>query len=166
MSALATTDKPVRIAAEISQADVPSPPALRVVGEVGPVFEGKEYARIEPGEYAAQCAHAKVYRDPGFRTWKALLRFRLIDGGQEIYGFYNMGRGESPHAGRRSRYWAAWTLANGAPPRRGQTMTPRVFRGKVFLVQVSDVTHTGDGKPHHPSAIYSTVKKIIEKMAG
>jgi hypothetical protein len=45
-------------------------------------------------------------------------------------------------------------------------MTPRVFRGKIFLVEVCDVTQTGDGKPHHPSAIYSTVKGIIEKDAG
>lgn len=156
----------MRITAEVSQANVPSSTALRVVAEVEPVFEGTEYARIKPGEYAAQCVHAKVYRDPGFRTWKALLRFRLIDGGQEVYGFLNLGRGESPRAGRRSRYWEVWTLANGAPPRKRQTMTARVFRGKVFLVEVSDVTRTGDRRPHHPRAIYSTVKRIIEKVAG
>ena len=42
-------------------------------------------------------------------------------------------------------------------------MSASVFRGKVFLVVVSDVTRTADGKPHHRSAVYSTVKAIIEK---
>ena len=148
------------------RAEGPAAPGLRVVEEIAPLFHGAEYARIAPGKYSAQCVHAKIYRDPGFRTWKALLRFRLIEGGQEIYGFLNLGRGPTPHAGRRSRYWQAWTLASGAPPRKRQTMTARVFRGKVFLVEVSDVTQTGDGKPHHPSAIYSTVKGIIEREAG
>jgi len=127
------------------------------------VFEGAEYARIKPGEYSAQCVHAKVYFDPGFRTWKALLRFRLLDGGNEVYGFFNLGRRGTAHAGRRSRYWEAWTRANGGAPAKRQTMTPRVFRGKVFQVEVADVTRNCDGKPHHPSAIYSTVKRIIMK---
>jgi hypothetical protein len=148
------------------RANDPAAPALRVVEEVAPVFAGAEYPRIEPGRYSAQCVHAKVYFDPGFRTWKALLRYRLIDGGQEVYGFFNLGRGESPNAGRRSRYWKAWTLANGEPPGKRQIMTARVFRGKVFLVELSDVTQTGDGKRHHVSAFYSTVKDVIEKQAG
>jgi hypothetical protein len=149
-----------------TRAEGPTSPALRVVKEVAPVFQGAEYVRIAPGKYSAQCVHAKIYRDPGFRTWKALLRFRLIEGGQEVYGFLNLGSGESAHAGRRSRYWEAWTLANGAAPRKRQAMTARVFRNKIFLVEISDVTRTGDGKAHHPSAIYSTVKAIIEKEAG
>ena len=149
-----------------AQPQAPSSTGLRAVEEVAPVFEGTEYARLKPGKYSAQCVHAKVYFDPGFRTWKALLRFRLTDGGVEVYGFFNLGRGEKPHAGRRSRYWEAWTLANGAPPRKRQTMTARVFRGKVFLVEVANVTQAGDGKPHHPDVIYSTAKRIIEKEAG
>ena len=139
---------------------------LRVVEEVAPTFDGAEYAKIGPGTYSAQCVHCKIYRDPGFRSWKALLRFKLLDDGQEVFGFFNLGTGENPHAGRRSRYWHAWTLANGAVPRKRQSMSARVFRGKVFLVVVSDVTRTADGKPHHPSAVYSTVKAIIEKQAG
>lgn len=158
--------KHTNVASEGSRANDSAVAGLRVVEEVAPVFQGAEYARIKPGQYSAQCVHAKVYRDPGFRSWKALLRFRLIAGGQEVYGFLHLGTGESPHAGRRSRYWEAWTLANGAAPRKRQTMTARVFHRKVFLVEVSDVTQTGDGKPHHPSAIYSIVKRIIEKEAG
>jgi hypothetical protein len=45
-------------------------------------------------------------------------------------------------------------------------MSASVFRGKVFLVVVSDVTNTAGGKPHHPTAVYFTVKAIIEKHAG
>jgi hypothetical protein len=158
--------KPQSVAVENPPGRGSNAAALRVVEEDAPVFEGTEYARINPGEYSAQCVHAKIYRDPGFRAWKALLRFRLFDLGEEVYGFFHLGRGERPRAGRRSRYWGAWIIANGAAPRKRQTMTPRVFRGKVFLVKVSDVTQTCDGKAHHPSAIYSTVKKIIEKQAG
>ena len=157
--------KAARIASRDNRIADPAASALRVVEEVAPAFEGATYARIEPGIYPAQCVHGKIYRDPGFRAWKALLRFR-VESGQEIFGFFHLGTGVSPHAGRRSRYWAAWTLANGAPPRKRQTMSARVFRGKVFRVQASDVVQTGDGRSHHPSAIYSTVKNIIEKEAG
>jgi hypothetical protein len=109
-----------------------------------------------------------------FRKWglfqsgcaMALLRFRLLEGEKEVYGFFNLGRGAKPKAGRRSRFFEAWTMANGGAPRKRQTMTARVFRGKVFRVAIADVDRNCDGKPHHPSAIYSTVKRILEKEAG
>jgi len=136
-----------------------------LIEDVSPVFEGGEYARIRSGEYDAQCVFARSYHDPGFRAWKTLLRFRIIDSGQEVCGFFNLGRRPKPHVGRRSRYWAAWTLANGAPPRKRQVMTARVFRGKVFRVKVEDVTRSGDGKRHSKSAIYSTVKDVLDRVA-
>jgi hypothetical protein len=158
--------KPQRITAPDSPNSDCAASALKVVEEDAPVFEGVEYARIKPGQYSGQCVYFKVYYDRGFKRWTAMLRFQLIDEEEEIYGFLNLGRRERPHAGRRSRYWAEWTLANGATPRKRQEMSPRVFRGKVFLVEVGDVTKAGDGKSHQACAIYSTVKKIIEKQVG
>lgn len=155
------------LAARITKREAaPSSPDLRVVEESAPVFQGTEYTKIEAGKYSAQCVQFKVYCDPGFRRWVVMLRFRLIEGGQEVCAFYNLGRREGSCPGRRSRYWKAWTLANGTAPRKGQKMYPKVFRGKVFLVEVANVTRDSEGRLHHASAVYSTVNNIIEKEAG
>jgi hypothetical protein len=78
-----------------------------------------------------------------------------------IYGFLNLGDGKRC-PGRRSRYWKAWTKANGAPPRRGQTMTSRIFLDKWFKVSVADVTLDPDQKAKGVLEIYSTVSEILE----
>lgn len=157
----------MRSVARITQPEaVPSSTALQVAEESGPIFQGAEYTKIGAGKYSAQCVQFKTYRDPGFNRWVVMLRFRLIEGGQEVCAFYNLGRREDSCPGRRSRYWKAWTIANGAAPRKGQRVYPKVFRGKVFLVEVSDVMQDSEGKPHHASAVYSKVENIIEKEAG
>src|SRR5215472_17223957 len=93
---------------------------LRVAGssddsqeeEVAPVCEEKPYPLYEPGRYEAQCTHACIYRDPQFRSWKALLRFRLVPSGDEVCGFFHLGEGDRPDAGPRSKYRRAWVIAN------------------------------------------------------
>ena len=80
-----------------------------------------------------------------------------------MFGFLNLGNHAKPHAGRRSEYWRAWVIANDAPPRKRQTLSPRAFKGKLYEVRIDDVTRRFDGRDHHPAAIYSTVKEIIRR---
>jgi hypothetical protein len=133
------------------------------VSSDGPVCDSDPYPHIPASEYLMRCTGAKCYRDPGFHRLVCRLAFSspLVHDGVTIYAFMNLGDGERC-PGRRSRYWKAWTMANAAPPRRGQTMTSRVFLGKWFKVSVADVSHAADQKPNHAAAIYSTVREILE----
>jgi len=128
--------------------------------ELGPVCEQEPYPRLEPGRYEGQCIFARIYRDPQFRSWKALLRFRLILSRQQVCGFFHLGQGDKPKAGTRSKYRRAWIIANGDAPRKRQVLSPRVFRGKIFEIEVCSVTRAFDGREHPPGAGYSTVREI------
>src|SRR5262245_52607178 len=128
--------------------------------ELAPIFEGAAYPLIAPGRYEAQCVQGKFYFDPQFRAWKAILRFRLLSSDQQVVGFFHLGRGESPKAGRRSKYMRAWIIANKAPPTKRQTLSTRVFRGKIFEVEIHTVDHSYDQREHPPGMQYSTVSEI------
>src|SRR5690348_11535018 len=99
----------------------------------GPVC-GAEYPLVDPGERVLRCLAAKVYRHPGLpdHPWKCQLEFSDGFDGPRLFGFYHLGVNPKPHAGRTSRYWKAWHIANGGPPRRRQTMSARTFRDKWF----------------------------------
>ena len=128
-----------------------------------PICEEEPYPLLTPGRYKAQCVHASTYRDPQFRSWKALLRFQLLLNGEKVVGFFHLGQGDKPKAGRRSRYWRAWVIANGAQPRKRQELSPRMFKGKIFEVEIDTVKRAQDGGEHPAAAQYSTVKEILER---
>jgi hypothetical protein len=56
---------------------IPNGPARKRRAE--PEIEWKEYPRIPPGEYLGYCEWGKHYRDPGFRSWKCLLRWVVLE---------------------------------------------------------------------------------------
>jgi hypothetical protein len=130
---------------------------------IEPVCDRDPYPRYEPGEYEVECVGASVGRDPQFGVWKAYLRFRLLSNGHPVWGFLNLGSKKEPHAGRRSEYWRAWVIAHGSQPRKRQTLTARVFKGKLVMVRIGDVTRRFDGRDHSSEAIYSTVKQILRR---
>jgi hypothetical protein len=74
--------------------------------------------------------------------------------------WWNLGDGENPRAGRRSKYFKEWVRANGGPPRRGDRLFPNVFRQRMAKVEV------GDTDPSKSAAPYSVVRKIIEWETG
>jgi hypothetical protein len=125
-----------------------------------------EYPLVAPGRRTLQCVGARIYRHSGLpdKPWKCELRFADGFGELEIFGFFHLGTGDKPHAGRKGRYWGAWTLANGAPPRKRQTMSPRAFKGRWFVCDVETVTHKGRGAKAEPlpeHLRYSVVREIL-----
>jgi hypothetical protein len=138
-------------------------PTVEAVAGLEPVCESNPYPRYAPDEYEGECVAAHTYRHPLLRAWKCHLEFRLLGDGAEVFAFLNLGRGEKPKAGRHSMYARAWTIANGGPPRRRQTMSARVFKGKVFQVKVGDVIGNYRGGAHHPSEQYSVVREIVAR---
>lgn len=123
----------------------------------GPICEA-EYPLIKPGRYTLLCVAAKIYRHPGLpdHPWKAQLEFKDGFGELHIFGFLHLGNGKEMHAGRTSKYWQAWCLANGGPPGKRQVMSARVFKDKWFECDV------GTAKEGTPEA-YSVVRQIFAR---
>lgn len=102
------------------------------------------YPRIEPGAYLGYCASARIYRDPGFKRWVALLRWDVlnISGLQTVARgvpmWMSLGDGEKPQAGRRSRYWREYIRAAGKPPARSDRLSPAVFVKRMARLLIRD----------------------------
>ncbi len=128
-----------------------------------PVCEQAPYPRYEPGVYEAECVGAETYRDRQFSSWKCALRFSILADGAPVFGFLHLGSKQKPIAGARSEYRRAWIIANGEQPRKRQTLSNRVFVGKIFEVRIADVQKRHDGRDHPTTAIYSVVKEIIRR---
>jgi hypothetical protein len=82
-----------------------------------------------------------------------------------VSAFFNMGKDQAkPHIGRRSRFYAVWSLANGEAPRKGQQMTLEAFTeaGLVYLVRVADSTKDGKDTAKPDALIYSRVTEILK----
>jgi hypothetical protein len=71
--------------------------------------------------------------------------------------FISLGERAKPHASRRGKYWNEWIRANGGPPRRGDRLSPKIFKGRVARIQVADTDS---------AAAYSTVRSIISFETG
>src|ERR1017187_9699885 len=104
-------------------------------------WEGADLPRIPPGEYRAVCVG---WQGPewvrAYRRWSLRLEFSLLTDGTLVSAFFNLGcDAEEPHIGRRSRFYAAWCIANGEAPRRGQRMAWETLADPelLYLVRVA-----------------------------
>jgi len=127
-----------------------------------PELEWKDYPRIAPGEYPAYCRWAKQYHDPGFHSWRCLLRWDVLsDDLLRVLAcvplWFALGSREKPHASRRGKYLPAWIRAHGGPPARGDRLSPRVFVHRLARVVVGDT---------EGPAPYSVVRRIVEWETG
>ena len=128
-------------------------------------IQWRDYDRIEPGVYPAYCWWARHYRDPGLKRWTCLARFDVLSHDlvrvlARVPWFLSLGEREKPHAGRRGKYLKEWVRANGAPPKRGDRLSPRVFVRRMARVAV------GDTDPEKSPAPYSVVRRIVSWETG
>jgi hypothetical protein len=84
----------------------------------------------------------------------------MNDPEREIYGFLNLGTEAKPTAGRGSKYWRAWVIANGELPRKRQVLSVRTFVNKIFQVQIGDVEKRMDGSAQSELEKYSVIQEI------
>ena len=131
----------------------------------GLVWEGVELPRVAPGNY--QAAYVQ-WQGPefvrAFQRWSVRLEFSLLDDGTLVSAFYNLGSDPArPRVGRRSRYYAAWSQANGEPPRKGQKITPEAFAepGLLYTLQVADALKDEAQKRKPDALVYSRVVNIL-----
>lgn len=59
------------------------------------------------------------------------------------------------------KYWLAWVLAAGKRPVRGDRMSTKVFRKKVFRSKVRIVTKTAHQTPRTMEQQYSVVDELL-----
>lgn len=129
-----------------------------------PTWDGPEYARVSPGRYDAV---ATRYQGPEwvrkYRRWSLMVEFELFSESKRVCAFFNMGTNpDGPHAGQQSRYFKAWTLANGEHPHKKQKLDPRVFLdGQIFKVEVTDSGADSEGQQKEDALVYSRVTAVL-----
>lgn len=125
---------------------------------------GPSYPHISPGRYSAIAVRTQGPEwCRAYQRWSLLVEFELLAEPVQLACFYNMGNNaERCEIKRHSRYFKAWTLANGAPPMKGQSMGPDVFlQNQVFTVEVVDSGNEKKERPKSAEEMYSRVKQII-----
>lgn len=141
--------------------------------EAEPKISWTQRDHIAPGNYAAFSQCAKVYYDKMFHRWTCVVAFSVTDDLltqtiARLPWFLNLGRGETPHAGRRSKYWAAFCFANGGhpPARADRSLTPRIFERRQCTVEVRDVGRDFSGLTASGETSYSVVTRVISWNTG
>lgn len=135
----------------------------RKVHRPAPVWDGGDYIRVTEGRYQAV---ATRHQGPdwirAFARWSLLVEFELLSEDARVCVFYNFGNDRSgPKIGRRSKYFQAWTRANGGLPRKGQEMSPDVFLGQLFTIEVRDCRRNEKEEDKVESEVYSKVTEIV-----
>lgn len=136
----------------------PSTPATTLT------WTGPSYPHVPAGRYSAVAARAQGPEwCKAYRRWSLLIEFELIAEPVRLAAFFNLGNvKERCQIRRHSNYFKAWTLANGAPPMKGQSMGPDVFlQNQVFTVEVVDSGNESKDRPKSIEEMYSKVKQII-----
>ena len=139
--------------------------------EAEPKISWNKRDHLEPGIYPAFSQHAKIYRDPMFARWTCAVGFAITDDSltntiARLSWFLNLGKGETPHAGRRSNFWRAFILANGGHlPGRADRMSPRIFEHRQCTVEVVAVGRDFSGMTSGET-IYSKVTRVIAWNTG
>jgi hypothetical protein len=100
-----------------------------------------------------------------YRRWSLRLKFSLLSDVIEVSAFFNMGSNERrPQIGGcRSRFYAAWCMANGETPRKGQEMSLDTFTdpGLIYLVRVKNAQIDGKSNMKPDALVYSRVTEIL-----
>ncbi len=140
------------------------PQVVSIDRSAGLVWRGPDYPVLSPGKYIVR--GVKIQGPEwvrSYRRWSVRVEFGLISEPASVSAFFNLGDDQSGYkVGRQSRFYKAWTLANGEHPRRGEVMSPDIFlEGKFFEVEVESCNRDAEGNPKPGAEVYSTVTRIL-----
>jgi hypothetical protein len=124
-------------------------------------FHGDVEVRIPPEEYEARVVKAQELQLFGSRRLVLTFEIRMSTYAgtrlKFICAFPRKAKGGS------SKFVRAWTVANGKPPRRKDRLAISIFKDKLFLVRVRDVTT--DRHQKKLANPYSIVDAIVGRLA-
>ena len=123
---------------------------------------------VPDGIYEAQC----VAVDSSFLMGKArklFLHFKITTQGQfqgtKLFMAFNMPNDKKIRPG--SKYYKTWVHVNGwEKPGRNTTMSPRIFKNKIFRIKTRTVSPKHNGKTMPATYEYSVVDSIIDVVAA
>jgi hypothetical protein len=127
--------------------------------------------RIPPGEYLAFSRSASIYWDGQFRRWVCAVQFDVMDDSltmvvARLTWYLNLGSKDKIRVGRRSKYWGAWTRANGGQPKRQDRLSPRVFAGRYARVVVEDTKKNHRSMRISEEDAYSVIRDVVRWETG
>jgi hypothetical protein len=133
------------------------------------VWDKDSYAHVSPGRYSAVATRVQGPEwVTAFGRWSILVEFELLSESVPVCAFYNLGTDPKQlYFGRKSKYVRDWTIANGEPPRRGDSLDPQVFLcGQVFELEVGDSLENPDQEQKRKTddEAYSRVTKMISAV--
>jgi hypothetical protein len=149
-----------------ARAERPSP---FLVKQDEPEISWKPRDYLPAGNYPAFSRTAKTYFDRTFKRWQCVVNFDVLSDDlvtviARLGWFLNLGCGEKPHAGHRSKFWCAWISANGGSPKRGDRMTPNVFHNRHALVRVRVVSRNFERVTS--GELYSVIDSVLSWNTG
>ena len=130
------------------------------------------YPRIPAGRYKAICVFTKISRLKDWdRRWVCFTKLDIYSEDMEriatLPRWFNLGRGEKPHASRKGDYFQAWVEANGgAPSGRTDRLSPNVFRHRLMTVEVADTQPRKKQGEFLAHVTYSVVRRFISYETG
>ena len=133
-------------------------------------ISGEARTLVPEGLYEAACTDAEIVELFKFgRSRKLFLHFEINSGehrGKAV--FLPMGAPkQGGKVGVGSKLYATHLIANGGkPPGRRDRLTLKVFKQKLFRVQIRTVQPTfQDGSPKPSQFHYSIVAELLERLA-
>ena len=130
-----------------------------------PVWDGPEYRVYPSGIYDVR---VNDLQGPqwlkNYQRWSLRVECNFLTEKGDVSGFLNLGGDpERPgRPGRQSNFFKVWCMANGGPPRRGQTMDWNDLLGKFFRVRIETAAKNGKGQSLSPAERYSKVVEFLE----
>jgi hypothetical protein len=119
----------------------------------GPVFKEPERPHLKSG-IRDMCCRSAVLQN---RFGREVVKLNFFDplSGEAVDFFVNAS------AGIGSKFYEAWVIANGGPPKPRQVMSVRVFRDKFFSVEIGETTQNFTKTKLKPGEGYSVVKRVL-----
>jgi hypothetical protein len=125
--------------------------------------KGDSAPHIPPGDqYVARVVKVTVENVHKFDSRRLVLVMKIIDGaaaGTRLEFWTKFPR----VAGPKSKFLRTWEVAHGAPAKRKDRLSLKVFRHRLFRVLVQDVTKDRYQRPL--ARPYSTITAILERTA-
>jgi hypothetical protein len=133
-----------------------------------PVWTKDPYPRLNAGRHMVRVVDLQGPEwVRAYRRWSLRLECIVVDEGVAVSAFFNFGtnRNAPSTPGRQSKYFKAWVVANGDPPRKGEPLDWNIFVGKYFTVEVADCTRDSNDREKSDAEIYSRITEFVRLEA-